>query len=219
MASDGADKVLEQKNADEEAKKDDNAIKMLVAIYKQSPLAFRSRLQNMLKPHKEAIMKWGEENNSDNNITKEQLVEFLDGKMSKLLVEIVFTMIYAAKDADKKAKKGDTETISRVEFLRFANGYRTKKHVRAVTVKDAGWVLGKLQKTTFADIDNNDEMKIDLKKFTDYLISQDIQLSEERIADIFNEIDAKSTGKISVVAYEKWRSKQQADKFVDTLNK
>ena len=210
--ADGAKAVQEQKAQDD-------AIEILKKLYIASPLAFRSRLQNMLKPHKEAIMKWGEENDSDNQITKEQLVEFLDGKMSKLLVEIVFTMIYGAKDADKKVQKGEAEKISRVEFLRFANGYRTKKHVRAVTVKDAGWVLGKLQQTTFADIDKTDEMSIDLKKFTDYLVSQNIELSEERIADIFNEIDKKKTGKISVVCYEKWRSKQQAADLVNTLNK
>ena len=36
MAAQSEEQVIEQKNADDEAKKDDNAIKMLVQIYKQA---------------------------------------------------------------------------------------------------------------------------------------------------------------------------------------
>lgn len=188
----------------------DETNRILDILYKDQNLKLREKVQNLCKKEKDPIMKWGEEVGS-NDITKEQLVAFLmSDKVSEAFslpfAETTFKMLYGAKDEDKKAKKGETETISRVELVRFANGYKSKKHVRAVTVADTKWVMGQLQTTTFAEIDQNDEMKIDLKKFTDFLTAKNVALSDERIADIFNQIDIKGTGKISVVAYEKWKS-------------
>ena len=122
----------------------------------------------------------------------------------------------------KIKKKDETEIISRVEINRFAQGYKKKKHVREVTAMDAKWVLEKIQNTNFADIDKeSDEMKVDFDKFCQYFIDQgkDLGLSQERMRQVFDEIDTKKQGKISVVAYEKWKSQQKAAEFRKTLNK
>ena len=190
-------------------------------MWKESPLAFRSAMQSILSKFKEDIMKWGDQTDTaDNLLTEQMFVGFLDGKMSPLLAKVVFGMIYSAKDdakkeADKKAHA--TKKVSRVEVVRFAQGYKAKAHVRRVTEKDALWVLQHLQKTNFAQIDKNEHYKITKEDFAEYF--KPMGLSQARVQQVFEEIDEKKQGSITVVAYNKWRSRQKPQTLRKTLNK
>eukprot|EP01084_Bolivina_argentea_P095758 172139_1 len=89
----------EEKKQQDDKSKEQIAAQLLYQLYAQSPLVFRNRAQNMLSKYKENIMKWGDNDNNDNNkIKQEQFVKYLDGKMSGILAKVVFGMIYSAKD-------------------------------------------------------------------------------------------------------------------------
>eukprot|EP01083_Nonionella_stella_P046139 123544_1 len=177
------------------AAKEQVAAKLLYQLYQQSPLIFRNRTQNILSKYKQDIMKWGAKDDATLQITEEQFVQYLDGKMSHILAKVVFGMIYSAKDDSQKEddkKNKAIKTISRVDVVRFAQGYKSKKHVRAVTVKDANWVLATIQKTDFAEIDKKEEYKIDINQFSKYFKA--MGLSQQRIQQIFDEIDVQKKG-------------------------
>merc|ERR1712154_386899 len=201
-------------NINNDDEKEDAAAQQLLFLYKQSPLKFRNTMMKMLGKHKEDIMKWGDKTaNGNNQITEEQMVQYLsiDNKMSPILVKVIFNMIYSAKSDIKKQivkQKHATKTISRVEVVRFAQGVKKKRHVRQVTVQDANWVLDKIQSTHFAQIEKNDENKINMDGFKKKFLPMGI--SDERIKQIFDEIDTNGTGKISVVQYRKWQSNKKA---------
>eukprot|EP01083_Nonionella_stella_P158165 514466_1 len=206
---------------DENAAKEQVALRLLLEIYQQSPLIFRHRAQNIMSKYKEDIMKWGEHDvHQKNEITEEQFLSYLEGKQSAALSKVIFVMIYsgrdgAKKEADKKARA--SRTVSRLDVIKFAQGFKSKKHVRACTVKDANWVLTTIRRTDFAAIDKKEDFKIDIDAFTEYF--KPMGLSNERIKQIFDEIDAAKKGSISVVQYNKWRSHQKASDLLTTLNR
>mmetsp|Transcript_14367 Transcript_14367/g.21705 ORF Transcript_14367/g.21705 Transcript_14367/m.21705 type:complete len:218 (+) Transcript_14367:365-1018(+) len=211
----------EQKNDDDMKEKEQAAANLLWTLYQKSPLKFRNNIQNMLAKRNvsQDIMKWGDQSGNDSAdiwITKDEFVQYLDGKLAHVLAEVVFAMIYAARDADKKESEKEKK-ISRVNVLKFVEGHKSKKHVRMVTAQDANWVLSTIQKTNFADIAKDAEFKIDFAKFEEYF--KPVGISQERIRSIFDEIDHKKQGYITVVAYTKWRSHQKADDLLLTLNK
>ena len=74
-----------------------------------------------------------------------------------------------------------------------------------------------LQKTNFAEIDKNENYKITKEDFAEYF--KPMGLSQERIQQVFEEIDEKKQGSITVVAYNKWRSQQKPQNLLKTLNK
>ena len=211
---------MAQQAENKENEKEQMAAKLLYQLYQQSPLVFRNRTQNMLSKYREEIMKWGDNNDdNDNQITQEQFVSYLDGKMSSILAKVVFGMIYSAKDDNKKEedkKNNAIKKISRVDVVKFAQGYKSRKHVRAVTVKDANWVLSTIKKTDFAQIDKNEDFKIDIDEFKNYF--KPMGLSNDRIKTIFKVIDKDNDGIISLIEYNKWRSKQKALDLQSTLN-
>merc|ERR1719204_2728732 len=126
---------MAQAEEKDDGSKEQIAAQLLLQLYHQSPLVFRNRTQAILAKYKEDIMKWGDHNlsvNGDNQITEQQFVEYLDGKMSPILAKVVFGMIYSAKPDDKKEadkKTHATKKVSRVEVVRFAQGYKAKAHV------------------------------------------------------------------------------------------
>merc|ERR1712228_882404 len=212
-----------QQNGDNDDEKEDAAAQQLLYLYKQSPLKFRNTMMKMLGKHRQDIMKWGDKNeDGSNQITEDQMVQYLsiDNKMSPILAKVIFAMIYSAKSDIKKQiakQKNAKKTISRVEVVSFAQGVKKKRHVRQVTAQDANWVLDKIQSTHFAEIEKNDENKINMDGFKKKFLPMGI--SDERIKQIFDEIDTSGTGKISVVQYRKWQSNKKANELLVTLNK
>eukprot|EP01083_Nonionella_stella_P249566 862833_1 len=63
---------------------------LLSQIYEQQPLAFQQRCQKKLGKYKQDIItKW------KNEITEQQFIQYLNGKISSSLAKIIFQMIYS----------------------------------------------------------------------------------------------------------------------------
>eukprot|EP00483_Globobulimina_turgida_P002112 UN02114 len=178
------------------------------------PLMFRLRVQRMMKKYINDMSEWGDET----ELTEQQFIDKMDGKVSAPIVQICFRMICEAKDLNPDAKA--KAKITSDDIIAFAKGKKSHKHVRMVTVHDAGWVLNTIKNTEFHQLDKNKDKeydtKIDINQFQGFF--KDVGLSPERTAIIFKEIDKNNTGFISVVAYTKWRANQKEKSLQKILN-
>ena len=83
-------------------------------------------------------------------------------------------------------------------------------------MQDADWLIHVMQNTNFSQIDQHEHYQVDIRDFTEYL--QPMGLGQERIQHIFDEIDVKKAGTISVVSYNKWRSQLKGSNLQQLLN-
>eukprot|EP01083_Nonionella_stella_P106174 305975_1 len=205
-----------KEEVDEEAK--------LIKLSRFSPLRFRHAAQHHLKQYKELIYDLASHDddgdaNAKHSITQQRFSEIFDGKIGKDLCKEIFIMIYDGTEQTEKddAKQDDNNrSVTQFDIIKFMEGKKVAKHVRAITVKDADWVLQHLKDVQFADLDRDNDGKIVIDDF--YAHFCEMGVSKQRVMLMFQMLDKNDDRKISLFEYEGWRRKQTASDLQSILN-
>jgi len=166
--------------------------KHLLELYNSGKeVEFKKEIVSLIASHREYFRVVELQNDKSSDVTKETFVRHFSSTLNKELAEALFNVM-----------SDDKKTVNVMNLnLQFQQRRRTTIRQREI-VKDAQWLMHRLQNLDLKDIDKDGDLKIQRQELRDYFKDE---LDAALVDQIYDAIDVDESGFITPMEYFRWR--------------